>query len=75
MYLGVKRERLTTPKNHPDKIEKEVIKPEIIPLRPTILDIQQTSRVVQYITVELTQGENHLDSVAYGVLCCDGICS
>jgi hypothetical protein len=27
---------LTTPNNHPNKIEKEIIKPEVIPLRPTI---------------------------------------
>lgn len=70
----MKWEKLTTPENHPDKIKKEIIEPEVIPLRPTVLYIQKTGRVVQYIAVDLAQREDHLNSVAYGVLCCDGVC-
>jgi hypothetical protein len=43
----------TATNNHPDKVEKEIIKPEIISLRPAILNIEQARSVVENVTVNL----------------------
>jgi hypothetical protein len=58
--IGARKGIHTATDDHPDKVEKEIIKPEVISFRSAILNIQQTSSVIKNITVDLAYRYDNL---------------
>lgn len=69
---------LTGADEHPDEIEEKVIKPEVITLRPTEgfsveVKVKQARSVVKDVAIDLTDGEQQLESMTCRMLHCDAV--
>lgn len=64
---------LTAADDHPDKVEEEVVEPEVVPLGPAVLLVKEARAVVQDVAVDLAHRDDELEGVPRGVLRRDAV--